>query len=245
MLLLAHISDLHLDGTQRATERALRVMDHLRNLPRPVDAVVVTGDIADHGEISEYEEAARILAAPFPVLLAPGNHDARGPLRKGLLGLPEDGSPVNSVHRVGGAAVLMCDSSIPGRDEGLLDPDTVAWIDRTLSELHDVPAFLAFHHPPVRMHHPLPDSIGLQRQQDLADLLDAHPHVVAVLTGHSHTAAASTFARRPLLVAPAITWTLRLPWEGEGLADLDAPPALAYHVLDDDGSLITHFRVVR
>ncbi|MET0492684.1 MAG: hypothetical protein ABW000_06080 [Actinoplanes sp.] len=36
----------------------------------------------------------------------------------------------------------------------------------------------------------------------LAALIAAHPQVAAVLTGHAHTAAASTFAERPLLVAP-------------------------------------------
>ena len=49
-VLLAQISDLHLDGSERATRRAGRVMDYLRALPHPVDAVLVTGDIADHGE---------------------------------------------------------------------------------------------------------------------------------------------------------------------------------------------------
>ena len=84
-VLLAQISDLHLDGSERATRRAERVMDHLRALPRPVDAVLVTGDIADHGAEAEYEEAARILAAPFPVLPCPGNHDARPAYRTALL----------------------------------------------------------------------------------------------------------------------------------------------------------------
>lgn len=244
MLLLAHISDLHLDGTERASERASRVMDHLRALPRPVDAVIVTGDIADHAEIDEYEEAARILAAPFPVLVGPGNHDARAPFRKGLLGEPAADGPVNAVHRVGDAAILMCDSTIPGRDDGRLDAGTIAWIDGNLALLAGAPAFLAFHHPPVRMHHPLADTWPLRGEDDLAALLHAHPNVVAVLTGHSHTAAASTFGGRPLLVAPAVTWTLRMPWEGDNPADRDAPPGVAFHVLDDDGALITHYRVV-
>jgi len=47
MLVLAHISDLHLDGTGRATERAERVRDLLWGLPGRVDALLVTGDIAD------------------------------------------------------------------------------------------------------------------------------------------------------------------------------------------------------
>ncbi|MFF0866805.1 metallophosphoesterase [Nonomuraea sp. NPDC003560] len=244
-LLLAQISDLHLDGTDRATRRATQVMDHLRALPRPVDALLVTGDIADHGAEAEYEQAAQLLAAPFPVLTCPGNHDVRPAYRKALLRRPPAPGPVNQVHHVGGTAILMCDSTIPGRDEGRLDTETLAWMHATLDGLApDTPALIAFHQPPVVLHHPLPDSGRLEAPGDLAALLDAHPQVVAVLTGHAHTAAASTFAGRPLIVAPAVTWTLRLPWEGDRPADRDQPPGLAFHVLDDDHRLTTHFRVV-
>ncbi|MFI6925919.1 metallophosphoesterase [Nonomuraea spiralis] len=244
-LLLAQISDLHLDGTDRATRRATQVMGHLRALPRPVDALLVTGDIADHGAEAEYEQAAQILAAPFPVLTCPGNHDVRTAYREALLRQPSAPGPINRVHHVAGTAILMCDSTIPGRDEGRLDAETLAWMHATLDGLApDTPALIAFHQPPVVLHHPLPDSGRLEAPGDLAALLDAHPQVVAVLTGHAHTAAASTFAGRPLIVAPAVTWTLRLPWEGEQPADRDQPPGLAFHILDDDHRLTTHFRVV-
>ncbi|MYY01037.1 MULTISPECIES: metallophosphoesterase [unclassified Streptomyces] len=244
-LLLAHISDLHLDGSERATLRATRVMDHVRALPRPVDALLVTGDIADHGEEAEYEEAARILAADFPVLMCPGNHDARPAYRKALLGEAPGPGPVNRAHDIGGTTILMCDSTIPGRDEGRLDAETLAWIDSTLTALpQGRPALIAFHQPPVALHHPLPDSYMLEEPGQLAGLLDAHPRVAAVLTGHAHTAAASTFAGRPLIVGPATTWTLRMPWEGDEAADRDQPPGLAFHVLDDDRRLTTHYRVV-
>lgn len=244
-MLLAQISDLHLDGGERATHRATRVMEYLRALPRPVDALLVTGDIADHAAEAEYEEAARILAAPFPVLACPGNHDARPAYRKAFLGeAPEEG-PVNRVHLIAGAAVLMCDSTIPGRDEGRLDAETLGWIDTTLGALPDgVPALIAFHQPPVELHHPLPDAGRLEEPERLAGLLAAHPPVVAVLTGHAHTAAASTFAGRPLVVGPAVTWTLRMPWEGAEPADRDQPPGVAFHVLGEDRRLTTHFRVV-
>ncbi|MFC4122929.1 metallophosphoesterase [Nonomuraea zeae] len=244
-LLLAQISDLHLDGTDRATRRATLVMDYLRALPRPVDALLVTGDIADHGEEAEYEEAARILAAPFPVLACPGNHDSRPAYRKALLRRPPGPGPVNEVHHIAGTAILMCDSTIPGRDEGRLDAETLAWLRATLDGLAPgTPALIAFHQPPVVLHHPLPDSGRLESPEDLAALLDAYPGVVAVLTGHAHTAAASTFAGRPLIVGPAATWTLRLPWEGDRPADREQPPGLAFHILDDDRRLTTHYRVV-
>jgi 3',5'-cyclic-AMP phosphodiesterase len=242
VILLAHISDLHLDGTERSLVRAAKVMDYLRGLPRPVDALLVTGDIADHGTESEYEDAARLLAAPFPVLDCPGNHDVRAAYRKALLDEPVADGPINRLHRLGGLAIVMCDSTIPGRDEGLLAEDTMDWLAAALDDLGDTPTLIAFHHPPVRLHHPLPDSIMLQQEAGLAALIDAHPSVIAVLTGHAHTAASGTFAGRPLLIAPGVTWTLRLPWEGDDLADLDAPPGLAFHILDDAWNLITHYR---
>ncbi|WP_280722113.1 metallophosphoesterase [Kitasatospora sp. MAA4] len=245
MLLLAQISDLHLDGSERATERANRVMNHLRALPTPVDAVLVTGDIADHGTPAEYEEAARILSAPFPVLTCPGNHDIRSPYRTALLGEPASDAPVNQLHHIAGTAILMCDSTIPGQDDGLLSAETLSWLTTTLDGLpQGTPALIAFHQPPVDLHHPLPDASRLGQPEDLAALLAAYPQIAAVITGHAHTAAASSFAGRPLLVGPAVTWTLRLPWEGDHPADREQPPGLAFHILDDDLRLTTHYRVV-
>ncbi|MDQ8703679.1 phosphodiesterase [Streptomyces sp. LHD-70] len=249
MLVLAQISDLHLDGTPRATERAERVMKRLNSLHTRVDALLVTGDIADHGTEDEYEEAARILKAPFPVLTCPGNHDVRAPYRKALLGdtaTERPDAPVNTVHRIGGTAVLMCDSSIPGRDDGLLHAETYAWIEATLDDLGaDMPALLAFHHPPVAVHHPLPDAYPLRQPQHLTALLDRRPQVKAVITGHAHSPAATVFAGRPLVVGPGVTWTLQLPWESAEVADRAADPGFAFHVLDDEGRLITHFRSVQ
>ncbi|MFD3475714.1 metallophosphoesterase [Streptomyces sp. NPDC058695] len=259
MLVLAQISDLHLDGTPRATARARRVIDHLRALPGPFDALLVTGDIADHGAESEYEEAAELLGLhsggpsdgtpfpglPFPVLACPGNHDSRAPYRKALLREPAAEGPVNRAHHVGGAVVLMCDSSIPGADEGRLDEETYRWLEDTLDGLDgETPVLLAFHHPPVALHHPLPDAYQLARPRELAALLERRPEIAGIIAGHAHTPAATVFAGRPLVIGPGVTWTLRLPWEGEGVADRDAPVGLAFHILDDERRLTTHFRVV-
>ncbi|MFF1392338.1 metallophosphoesterase [Streptomyces sp. NPDC058287] len=250
MLVLAQISDLHLDGTPRATERARRVIDHLRALPGPVDALLVTGDIADHGAESEYEEAAELLglhdgSLRFPVLPCPGNHDSRAPYRKALLREPAAEGPVNRAHRVGGAVVLMCDSSIPGADEGRLDEETYGWLEDTLDGLDgETPVLLAFHHPPVALHHPLPDAYQLAQPQALAALLERRPEIAGIIAGHAHTPAATVFAGSPLVIGPGVTWTLRLPWEGEGVADREAPVGLAFHILDDERRLTTHFRVV-
>jgi Icc protein len=243
MALLAQISDLHLDGSQRSTERAARTIDYLRSLAQPPEALLVTGDIADNAAVTEYDEAAALFKLPFPVFTAPGNHDRRSPYRTALLGEPAGDDPINQVYESAGVSVLMCDSTIPGHDDGLLAPDTLHWIDATLAARTDAPALLAFHHPPVAVHHPKPDSYRLGGLPDLHALLARHPQVIALITGHAHTAAAATFADRPVIVGPAITWTLRMPWEGPEIVDLDQPPGIAFHVVHQR-QLVTHFRVV-
>lgn len=245
MLLIAHVSDLHLDGSERNAERASRVMRYLNDLPQPLDALLVTGDIADHGLAEEYDEARKILASPHRVLTCPGNHDSRGPYRETLLGQPAEDTPINELHGVGGALIALCDSSIPGRADGWLADETLDWLDRVLAKSGpDVPAFVGFHHPPVLLHSAFIDEIRQHGADRLAAIIQRHPAVVAVLCGHAHTAAASTFAGRPVIVAPGVVSTLTLPWETRPVLDYSQPPAVAFHVLDDDWRLTTHYRVI-
>ncbi|MFE9099166.1 metallophosphoesterase [Actinomadura geliboluensis] len=242
MILFAQLSDVHLDLGDRAAARAARVMEHLDGLP--LDAVLVTGDIADHGEPAEYEQARKVLASRHPVLACPGNHDARGPFREVLLDEPPGDGPVNRVHEVAGAVFLMCDSTVPGEAHGFLDDETLAWLDENLAGSGDAPAFVCFHHPPVPLGAPYVDEIRQFGAERLARVVERHPRVAAVLCGHAHTAAATTFAGRPLLVAPGAVSTLVVPPRGGEVVDLAAPPGLAIHLLDDEGRLTTHYRTV-
>jgi 3',5'-cyclic-AMP phosphodiesterase len=295
MIVFAQFSDTHLDGSQRRADRAAAVMAYLNGLSTPLAAVLVTGDIADHGLPAEYEQARRLLSSsPYPVFCCPGNHDVRAAYRKVLLsgegggdhGEPmtshgqdhgatlsshgrahdgvqtaggkgdiatgkgdagvdgEVGAPINGVHRAAGALFALCDSTIPGRDDGYLADETIAWLDSVLTEQPDMPAFVCFHHPPVQLHSPYIDSIRQFGEQRLAEALSRHPQVVGILCGHAHTPAASTFAGRPVLVAPGVVSTLVLPWEHGDIVDEHAPPGVAFHVLDDKRRLTTHYRAV-
>ncbi|WP_433461565.1 phosphodiesterase [Spirillospora sp. CA-128828] len=242
MIVFAQLSDTHLDTGDERAERAARVMEHLNGLP--IDAVLVTGDIADHGEPAEYEQARKVLESPHPVLKCPGNHDVRAPYREVLLDEPPGDGPINRVHRGAGAVFAMCDSTVPGKDHGFLDDETIGWLDRQLAGDPETPAFICFHHPPVTQGIPYVDGIRQFGEERLAEVIGRHPQVKAVLCGHNHSAAATTFAGRPLLVAPGVVSTLRLPWQGGDIADYDAPPGMAFHLLDDDGRLTTHYRTV-
>jgi 3',5'-cyclic AMP phosphodiesterase CpdA len=237
---IAHLSDTHIDADERSAERAGRVLRYLASLQVPVDVVVVTGDVADHGLAAEYERIRGLVNLPMPVLFCPGNHDVREPFRASLLG----GAPVNQVHRVAGALFAMCDSSVPGRDDGLIAGETLDWLDAELADAADLPAFVCLHHPPVPVGVPYVDRIRLLDAPLLAEVVGRHENVVALLCGHAHTPAASTFAGRPLIVAPGVVSTFRLPFEGGTVVDLELPPMLALHLLDDERRLTTHYRVV-
>jgi 3',5'-cyclic-AMP phosphodiesterase len=246
MMIIGHISDTHLDGGERALTRTRRVMRFLQGCR--VDVIVATGDLADHGQISEYEEVKAELAADVPVLMLPGNHDNRSAYRKVLLG-DEGDAPINQLHRVGDVLFALCDSTIPGHDEGLLAAQTLDWLREVLAQA-DRPVLIGLHHHPIPLHNPLVDGIRLRNAERLSAIVEQSSKVAAVLCGHAHSAAAGTFAGRPLLAAPGVVSTTRLPWTTTdeltwtNTADLLDPPSIAFHVLDDDGRLTTHFRTV-
>lgn len=251
MTTFAHISDLHLDGGRRAWERAERVVAFLAAAPGPVDALLVTGDVADHGHPDEYDEARKLLdEVPFPVLVLPGNHDVRRAFVAGLLSpadvVAEPDAPLHRSVRVAGVQFLLCDSTIPGEASGYIDDAGIAWLDRTLAtgDARE-PALVCFHHPPVRVHTWV-DRIRQDGADRLAAVVAGHDRVAAVLCGHAHTAATTTFAGRPLVVAPGVTSTVRLAAESRDDVDVEQPPGYALHVLEaEDGGhrLVTHVRV--
>ena len=260
MIVIAHLSDTHITldgrdatGATRSVRRTRAVMRYLEDLPYDLDAVLVTGDVADHGTSAEYEQARSLLTSRHPVLICPGNHDQRAMFRRHLLRQrnteSSDAAPVNQVLRIAGCVIAACDSSVPGRDEGHLDDETLAWLADVLARTPaDAPVLVAFHHPPALLHVPFIDGIRQFGAERLAVLANQHPNIVAYLCGHAHTAAATTFADRPLRVAPGVVSTLRLPWEqhgsDQGHVRPDQPPALAFHILDDEGRLTTHYRCV-
>jgi 3',5'-cyclic AMP phosphodiesterase CpdA len=248
LTVIAHLSDPHLDGTPETRDRLRRVTSYLLAFQRPVDVVLVTGDLADHG--TEYAEVAAELAVfgELPVLVLPGNHDVRPAFRSGLDAYVDavggDDDPVHQVRDVAGVRFVLLDTTVPGEDHGLLSADSLDWLDGVLAEPVDGPVFVAFHHPPVGLQHPKLDQWLLQAPGQFAAILRRHP-VTALLSGHLHNGVSTTYAGLPLLLAPGIRSTVPLPFEpptpGGGLVDDTAPPGLALHIHRADAPLLTKF----
>ncbi|MGG2362249.1 phosphodiesterase, partial [Salmonella enterica] len=85
-----------------------------------------------------------------PLLPIPGNHDARGAMRAAFaeLSLFRDDRFLHFAVDLGPVRVIGLDSLEPGKVEGRLCPDRLAWLDARLAEAPGRPTLIALHHPP-------------------------------------------------------------------------------------------------
>ncbi|MFI6997563.1 metallophosphoesterase [Nocardia sp. NPDC050175] len=248
MILVAQVSDTHFDLGARNAERVERVMTFLAGLRRKPDAILVTGDVTNSGKAEQYAEARLAFDIDIPVYAIPGNHDDRATFRSTLLGEAASTAPINHAHRVGDLTVALLDSSIPGADSGRIGDETYTWLHGVLATAPaDKPILLALHHPPAYLFSPVVDDISLEEPEKFAELVAGDKRIIAVLTGHAHSSATTTFAGRPLLVAPSTASVLGGVWEldlPDHVMDYAPDPAVALHLIDEKHSLTTHFRTV-
>jgi 3',5'-cyclic AMP phosphodiesterase CpdA len=245
---IAHVSDTHFGGPPEARARAERVLAHLLAMdPRP-DALVVSGDVADHGLAEEYAEAREVLDTwPGPKIVGIGNHDVRAEFARGLLDREGDG-PLLQVLEAATFRIFMLDSLVDARDgrrvdHGELSAEQLTWLDVMLQS-DATPSLVVLHHPPAEIGLELMAPILLHEPGPLERVLRGHEHVVATLVGHAHTACATTFAGRPLLIGGGSASTVTMDAEDVPRVWEAAPPTLALHLLHDDGRLTTHWRAL-
>jgi 3',5'-cyclic AMP phosphodiesterase CpdA len=243
-VLLAQLSDLHLGANWEGVDprpRLEQVIEAVRLLPNPVDAVVVSGDLtADGGD--EDSLLARQLLDRFeaPVHVLPGNHDLRASLRTAFE-LPGEGDdPIDYSVEVGELRLVILDSIIPGEDRGALGAEQLRWLDEELGKEPERPAILAMHHPPLTTGIPEWDGINLvaPEREALAEVVGRHPQLRAIVGGHLHRIAASALAGCPVLSAPSTYLQIQPDYDPADFEDEDAafwtdPPGFALHVLLD------------
>jgi 3',5'-cyclic AMP phosphodiesterase CpdA len=170
------------------------------------------------------------------------------PLRTGLASYvdsPGEGHPVHQVRDVAGARFVLVDSTVPGENHGLLSDDSLSWLDGVLRESFDGPVFVAFHHPPLDLHHPVMDQWMLRSREAFEAVLTGKP-ITALLTGHVHNPITTSFAGHPVLGAPGIRSTVPLlfepPTPDGRIVDTTAHPGFALHVHTPAEPLQTFYR---
>jgi 3',5'-cyclic-AMP phosphodiesterase len=214
--------------------------------PAP-DFVVISGDLADTPTVEEYEHLKRLLAPlKLPFAGIPGNHDSRDMMRAGF---PQSAyafpsGPLNQRVEVDALDLLLLDSSVPGKPHGELDAPTLQWLEATLASSSNRPALLFLHHPPFVTGIGHMDRQNLHNARELASIVQRHPRVQLVATGHVHRATLTMFAGRPCTICPAPNHAVDLD-----LAELREPsfkvepPAFHLHTWfpgEGFGNLVTH-----
>jgi len=216
---IVHISDTHFLAGRKPLHGAIdtdaTLTQALLQLEasgiRP-EALVFTGDIADLGENDAYqrirsivEPAAERLGAR--VLWVMGNHDDRARMREQLLDEPPATEPVVASIRLGGLRVIALDSSVPGFHHGELSEEQLEWLRAELATPAPEGTIVALHHPPIPTSIPLMPVLELQRQHELAAVIEGSD-VRAILGGHLHYSTNSMFAGVPVSVAAATCYTM-------------------------------------
>ncbi|HVW47667.1 MAG TPA: metallophosphoesterase [Solirubrobacterales bacterium] len=236
--LLGQLSDLHLGDRPKhgadPTSSLEAVLAALDRLPNRLDAIVVTGDLTDHGRRKEYRLARELLdGTGLPVHVMPGNHDDRAKLREAFA-LPGDGdAPVDYEVDLGPLALVVVDSTAPGEEEpGRFEPAQLERLDRVLADIgEEKPTIVAMHHSPLPTAMPGWDRANLIPAEDraLEAVIARHPQVKVLIGGHLHRVATATLAGRPVLAGPSTYLQARPDFAAEDVEMYARAPGFALH----------------
>jgi 3',5'-cyclic AMP phosphodiesterase CpdA len=175
---------------------------------------ILSGDLTNEGDIESYEHLAELIeeinAFGKPVLLGLGNHDNRVNFRRIVLRETEaedEDVPYYYATQLDGLRILMLDSKVPGRHDGELDQQQLAWLAEHLETPSVGGDLVVVHHPSVPRGVPRPDDLLLRNADDLAAAIEGK-NVIAILAGHSHVSSVSSFRGNLHVTAPATAFLL-------------------------------------
>ncbi|MDF2813672.1 MAG: metallophosphoesterase [Microvirga sp.] len=252
-MLIAHLSDPHLRPCGRLYQDLVdsnamfeAALDQLAGLDVRPDLVLISGDIVDEGTPEEYAAAREMLARiEAPLLLIPGNHDAREAFRVAFHDhryLPAEGLLHFATGDHGPVRVVGFDVTVPGEHHGEADEEACRWLDATLAAEPDRPTLVMMHQPPILSGIPYIDEYNCRGGERLATVLARHKQVERLLCGHVHRFMQARFGGTMLIGAPSTTTAiaLRLAPDAEPASYVE-PPALLLHRWMPGSGLLTHF----
>jgi 3',5'-cyclic AMP phosphodiesterase CpdA len=183
-----------------------------------------------------------------PVYALGGNHDDRDALREyfaldGSTG--KAGEPFRYSTKVGDIRLVVCDSTIPGRDVGQFDLEHRVWLEAELDADPETPTVVAMHHLPVQIGIRPLDVLGMPEadRTALADVLSIHPQVRRVVCGHVHRTVFDTLGGCGVVACPSTYLQAPLEIPGDELRLVPEPAGFFLHAgLGED--LVSHLQPI-
>lgn len=241
-MLIAQISDTHIVERGRKTfgvapmeANLALVIDHINRFEPKPDLVLLTGDVTDHGSAGEVANAARLLGGlNCPFYIIPGNHDDRGNLWSEFAGTacPARTSEfINYVIDDFDVRLIGMDSSIENAPGGELSSDSLAWLDKNLSDQPQRPTIIFMHHPPIKCGVIESDIDGFLGADTLGEIVEKYSCIERIICGHIHLPTHSRFHGTIVSTAPSIGMRLGLDltMTKESEFYLDAPGYQLHH----------------
>lgn len=251
-MIIAQISDFHVDlrvqargGMIDTRERLRQAVAHVKALRPAPDVVLATGDLVNDGTSEQYAIVRQALAAlPMPCYVIPGNHDHRENLRRGFADqryLAETGEFLHYVVEDYPLRLIALDTLVPGRDEGELCEQRLAWLRVRLAEGPKRPTLVFMHHPPFVTGLPTFDSIGLRGAAQMGEIISQHPQVEAVICGHVHRSIHTRWCGTVACTASSVSFQYPMDITGLSVIEpLDETPAARLYVWQQPTGLVAH-----
>lgn len=239
-MLIAQISDTHVEpagkivhGQYDPHANFVATLDKVAAVtPRP-DFLLHTGDITHHGNAEINREVrTRLDAVGIPYAVIPGNHDEIETVRA-VYGdkpwMPKSGF-LHFVIDLPPVRIICLDSTIPGKVEGTLCPERMAWLAARLAEKPNAPTMIAMHHPAFRIGRTTSDMRPFGSAREFAELVAKYPNVSLVTAGHVHCTLQSRIGNAVALAVPSSAYQFAVNRIPEApLSLINEPPAYYLH----------------
>ena len=255
-MIIAQLTDLHVRANghpafaRSDTLGALdKAVDHLNEIVPGIDAIILSGDLADKAQPEDYATLRPLLdrlAAPW--FAVPGNHDGRDAMRDSLTDfdwMPKEGFIQFCIEQFP-VRIIGLDTVVEGRPHGALCAQRVAWLDDCLSAAPDRPTLIFLHHPPFETGIRHMDVMRLLDAEGFAEVVQRHAQIEHIACGHVHRAIQSTFAGVAATVGPSPAHAVCLDLEPDAEAQFCfEPPAIRLFRWDETGqTLATHLSYI-
>lgn len=184
------------------------------------DLVLVTGDLAQSPCQESYQRILnRLEAYHTECVCLPGNHDDFE-LMQQLLNT--DSVSCRKQTLLGNWQIICLNSQIVGSAGGRLSNDELSLLKQCLNDYQDYHALIAVHHHCLPTNSVWMDTMTIENNQALLDIIKQYPQVKAITTGHIHQLMDTTVGAVRVLGTPSTCFQFKPKSEKFGM-DTSAP----------------------